>query len=297
MDLYSGCSTLLQTSDRAGNGAEEIIRSLVGRYVRREVERQRTGATPPYVVRMRKLPATVHILSTKTRIEGGTLRLIGELYNNTTKTVGSTKVTAKLYNASNVLLATRTAYADLSYLPVGARAPFRIVGSLPAGFHHAAYTISATPTTRLIGAPNPTTTTNGPNGSGQSGRRRDHQEPVYEDGHDAVGRGLALRRAQQHPGCRTGERGHEDAGRRAVHDVLGDVHPARARPEQGLRPGDGLPLSPRHLHEEGGAVRARPLDGDAPPLAASSSRAIVRPSPRPVGRPVAGSVALAVSAR
>ena len=66
-----------------------------------------------------------------------------------------------------MLLATRTAYADLSYLSVGARAPFRIVGTLPAGYHHAAYTISATPTTRLIGAPTPTTTTNGLNGSGK----------------------------------------------------------------------------------------------------------------------------------
>ena len=69
-------------------------------------------------------------------IEGGTLRLVGDLFNNSTRTAGSTKVTAKLYNASNVLLATRTTYADLSYLPVGSRAPFRIVGSLPAGFHH-----------------------------------------------------------------------------------------------------------------------------------------------------------------
>ena len=28
MSLYQGCSKLLQTSDRAGNGTEEIIRSL-----------------------------------------------------------------------------------------------------------------------------------------------------------------------------------------------------------------------------------------------------------------------------
>ncbi len=167
LDLYSGCSTLLQSSDRAGNGAEEIIRSLSAGTYAVKLSGSGTGATPPYVVRLRKLPASVHILSTKVRIEGGTLRLIGELYNNTTRTVGSTKVTAKLYNASNVLLATRTAYADLSYLTVGARAPFRIVGALPAGYDHAVYTISATPTTRLIGAPKPTTTTNGQNGSGQ----------------------------------------------------------------------------------------------------------------------------------
>ena len=88
MDLYSGCSTLLQSSDRAGNGAEEIIRSLAAGTYAVKLSGSGSGATPPYVVRMRVLPATVHILSTKTRIEGGTLRLIGELYNNTTKTVG-----------------------------------------------------------------------------------------------------------------------------------------------------------------------------------------------------------------
>jgi hypothetical protein len=150
MELYSGCTTLLQSSDRAGNGAEEIIRSLAAGTYAVKLSGSGTGATPPYVVRMRALPASVHILSTKTRIEGGTLRLIGELYN-----------------ASNVLLATRTAYADLSYMVPNSKAPFRIVGTLPAGYHHAVYTISATPTTRLVGAPSVTTTTNGLNGSDQ----------------------------------------------------------------------------------------------------------------------------------
>ena len=74
MDLYSGCTTLLQSSDRAGNGAEEIIRSLAAGTYAVKLSGSGTGATPPYVVRMRALPATVHILSSKTRIEGGTLR-------------------------------------------------------------------------------------------------------------------------------------------------------------------------------------------------------------------------------
>ena len=167
MDLYSGCSTLLQSSDRGGNGSEEIIRSLAAGTYAVKLTGSGDDATPPYVLRERALPATVHILSSRTRIESGTLRLIGELYNNTTKTVGSTKVTAKLYNASNMLLATRTAYADLSYMVPNSKAPFRIVGPLPAGYHHAVYTISTTPTTRLVGAPSVTATTNGQNGSGQ----------------------------------------------------------------------------------------------------------------------------------
>ena len=167
MDLYSGCSTLLQSSDRAGNGPEEIIRSLSAGTYAVKLTGTGTTATPPYAVRMRAMPATVHLLSSRTRIEGSTLRLIGELYNNTTKTVGSTKVTAKLYNASNALLTTRTAYADLSYVVPGSRTPFRIVGPLPAGYHHAVFTISSSPTTRSIGAPTATLTTNGLNGSGK----------------------------------------------------------------------------------------------------------------------------------
>ena len=120
MDLYSGCSTLLQTSTAAGTAPRRSIRSLAaGTYA---VKLTGSGTATHAAVRPPDARPAGHastILSTKTRIEGGTLRLIGELYNNTTKTVGSTKVTAKLYNASNVLLATRTAYADLSYMSVG----------------------------------------------------------------------------------------------------------------------------------------------------------------------------------
>ena len=54
MDLYSGCTTLLQTSDRAGNGAEEIIRSLPAGTYAVKLSGSGTGATPPYVVRMRE---------------------------------------------------------------------------------------------------------------------------------------------------------------------------------------------------------------------------------------------------
>ena len=161
VDLYSGCSTLLQSSDRAGNSAEEIIRSLpAGTYA---VKFSGSGdpSTPMNAFVIRKMLASVHVMSSTTRIAGGTLRLIGELYNNTSKPVGSVKVTAKLYDAANGLLATRTAYADLSYMPPTSRAPFRIVGSLPAGYHHATFTVSAPVTARVIGAPVPTTTSNG----------------------------------------------------------------------------------------------------------------------------------------
>ena len=56
MDLYSGCSTLLQTSDRGGNGFEEIIRTLPKGTYAVKLTGSGTGSTPPYVVRMRALP-------------------------------------------------------------------------------------------------------------------------------------------------------------------------------------------------------------------------------------------------
>ena len=82
------------------------------------------------------------------------------------KTVGSTKVTAKLYNASNVLLATRTAYADLSYMVVGSKAPFRSSGPAdglpPRGLHD-----QCDPDHAARRCAELTATTNGQNGSGQ----------------------------------------------------------------------------------------------------------------------------------
>ena len=166
LDLYRNCSTLLQTSDRAGNAAEEIIRSLPAGTYAVKLSGSGDTTTPPNAILIRKMPNSVHVMSSTTKIEGNTLRLIGELYNNTTRTVGPVKVTARLYNAANGLLATRTAYADLSYMPATSRAPFRIVGSLPAGFNHASFTVSAPVTTRRIGAPIPVSTTNGLDGAG-----------------------------------------------------------------------------------------------------------------------------------
>ena len=166
LELYRGCSTLLQTSDRAGNGAEEIIRNLAAGTYAIKLSGSGDDATPPYAVLIKKMLASVHVYSSRARVEGSTLRLVGELYNNTSKAVGSVKVTARLYNAANTLIATRTTWPDLSYLPAYGRAPFRIVGSLPAGYHHVSWSVNAPITSRLIGAPAATTTASGPDAGG-----------------------------------------------------------------------------------------------------------------------------------
>ncbi len=166
MDLYSGCSTLLQTSDRGANGYEEIIRNLpAGTYGVRLLG-SGTPSSPNYVFKMTKLGSGLRVLSARARTDGGVLRLVGEVFNNSSKSVGPVKVTVKLYNAAGGLLATRTGTADLSYVPPGGRAPFVVAGPPVAGLDHESWSTSAPNTSHNVGAPATTLTSNGPNGSG-----------------------------------------------------------------------------------------------------------------------------------
>ena len=83
LELYQGCSKLLQTSDRAGNGSEEIIRSLpAGTYGVRLVG-SATPETANHTLIIKPLGAAAGVLTYRARVEGSTLRLVGEVYNNT----------------------------------------------------------------------------------------------------------------------------------------------------------------------------------------------------------------------
>ena len=86
-----------------------------------------------YAFMVWRLPKTVTMLSTKTWIEGSTLRLVGEVYNNTAD-MRHVTVTARLYNATGTLLATRTAATLVSKIESHGRSPYLIAGSLPAGY-------------------------------------------------------------------------------------------------------------------------------------------------------------------
>jgi len=167
LELYRGCTTLLQTSDRAGTGAEEIIRSLpAGTYAVR-TSGSGSSSTPAYALLMKRMPNSVHVVSSRARIEGNTLRLVGEVYNNASTTTRSVVVTARMYNAANMLIATRSVGVDLSYVPVGGRSPFRIVGPLPTGYDHVSWSVSAQATSRRIGAPVRTILSSGLNAAGR----------------------------------------------------------------------------------------------------------------------------------
>ncbi len=112
------------------------------------------GATAGrYVLRLRALPDSVSVLSARSIVRGATLRLVGEVYNNLASTRGPVSVTARLYDAQNHLLGTRTATTDLATLLPAHRSPFRIIGSLPAGFDHATYTVTAPATSASVAVP------------------------------------------------------------------------------------------------------------------------------------------------
>ena len=165
LQLLKGCSTSLALVDRAGLATEEIVKSLApGTYAIRLVG-SGTPATAPYALRISSLSNKAHILSTRTIIAGGSVRFVGEVMNNTSSARGPVLVTAKLFNAANKLLATRSAHVVQAQIPAWGRAGFVISGALPAGYHHVVYALSAPKTKKSIGAPSiPTIQVSNPGG-------------------------------------------------------------------------------------------------------------------------------------
>jgi glucose/arabinose dehydrogenase/PKD repeat protein len=149
LSLYKGCSSLLATSDRGGLGSEEIMRSLSpGTYALR-VASKGGSSDSPYAIRFRGVATGLSVLSATSQDDGaGTLTLVGEVWNEFTSTRGPITVTAKLYDDSGNLLATRTG-ATIMYAVGHSAVPFRIVGSMPAGFDRVVYSVSA-PTSSTV---------------------------------------------------------------------------------------------------------------------------------------------------
>ena len=96
-----------------------------------------------------------------------TLRLVGEVYNNTWTKRGQVTVTARLYDVHGKLLATRSTKVLLPYLSTHTRAPFAIVGSLPAGYDHVAWSVSAPTTSSRAVSPSTTVLSVAPDAAGR----------------------------------------------------------------------------------------------------------------------------------
>ena len=181
------------------------------------------------------------MLQSRARVEGSVLRLVGEVFNNSTKSVGSVFVTAKLYNASGVLLATRTARTELCLIP----------HRRPGGRRHRRHVAGRLPP-RVVECHRPGnveahrgTDSDLPHARAQRDRpllrHRDGQKPLCQFGEHPPGRGDAVRRARRRrddPGF--GRRDHPGGG---CLDLV-QRHIPRDGPGagQGLRPGYGLPL-------------------------------------------------------
>ncbi len=151
LKLYKGCSTLLATSDRSGNGTESIVKSLSKGTYAVKISAKGTGSTDSYALRIRRLPSGLSVMSSTSQVDdtAGTLTLVGEVWNEYSTTRGPITVKAKLLDAAGHLLATRTG-TTLLYATSHSRAPFRIEGSLPAGFAKVSYSVSASVANKTV---------------------------------------------------------------------------------------------------------------------------------------------------
>ena len=167
MTLYSGCTKVLEVSDQRGTAPELIIRRLpAGSYAVRLAGSGGT-ASPAYSLLMQRMPNTVHVLSARVRTDGGSFRLVGEIYNNTSRWVGPVTVTARLYDVNHRLLTTRSVKTILSYIPAYGRVPFSIDGPPVPGYRGVSFSISARATSKALGTPTITSTTSTVNSAGQ----------------------------------------------------------------------------------------------------------------------------------
>ena len=237
------------------------------------------------------------MLSSTSQVDSGagTLVLVGEVWNEFTSTRGPITVTAKLYDGSGHLLTTRSAQA-IMYAPSHTSVPFRISGSLPAGFDRVVYSLSA-PTSKTVrsvsvkagsfgevdGRWKATGTIKATSGAVRSVR----MALILYDG-----RGTGDRRRQ-------GGARQDDPGIECLDVVLGVVDARGPDHQPGARPRVRVQALTAAGSSITNVVPSGPVRSTSmrPPFATRSSRAMVRPIPVPAGRPVTGSTARAGSPR
>jgi len=149
LSLFSGCSKLLATSDRAGTNTEEIFKSLAKGSYAVKVTTKGVPSDTPYALMIRPLATGLAFVSGSARVQNGSLIVVGEVYNGTSASQAPAVITVKLYDAAGHLLTTRTGRTS-SYLPKGLRMPYAIVGSVPAGYARATVTIRGVSTKSIL---------------------------------------------------------------------------------------------------------------------------------------------------
>ncbi len=133
LELYGSCTKLLATADHAGTRFEELTRLLARGTYRVRVTANGDGSSPsPYVLRFRTLSAGLPVKSTTVTRAGATLRIAGEVVNNTGSTRGAITVTATLRSGSGKTVATLRGVTFARRLSDGGATSFAITGTVPA---------------------------------------------------------------------------------------------------------------------------------------------------------------------
>ncbi len=132
LELYSGCSTLLATSDQAGNRFERISRSLAtGTYRVRVLVPSGASSLTPYAVQALVVGPTVAFQSRTGTWSSGTLRVVGDVVNGSGKTVGRVAVTGTFRDAGGNVVATLQGSTFANRLGDGATSSFVLSGKVP----------------------------------------------------------------------------------------------------------------------------------------------------------------------
>ena len=163
LDLYAGCSTLVATSDHAGLRFEEITRTLAaGTYRVRVTVPGGAASGQPWVLRFRPMPAGLPVKSSRTTRSGETVRIVGEVLNNTGATRGPVTVTATFRSAAGTVVGTLRGRAFADRTKDGGVTSFALAGRVPAHVSMRLTATSAAPTAEpALSLRGLTATTNG----------------------------------------------------------------------------------------------------------------------------------------
>ncbi|MFN8629477.1 MAG: PQQ-dependent sugar dehydrogenase [Chloroflexota bacterium] len=131
LELRSSCGTVLASSDHTGTRFEQLVKVLkAGTYRLRVVAIGGATSSSPFALQFRALPSGAPVLSSVAKRSGSTVKVSGEVMNNTGATKGKVTVTATFLNGTKTVATLRgTAFGyRLAY---GAVTPFVLSGTVP----------------------------------------------------------------------------------------------------------------------------------------------------------------------
>ncbi len=134
--VYSGCSTLVRSSNCPGRQFEDVYAYLAaGSYFARVSGVAGASSTSTYALRFRTVAWGLPILSSTTWTDSsGYLHIAGEVLNNTAESRRWVQVNASLLNADGATIGSAVGYTDIPTLAPWTRSPFEIVTRKPSGY-------------------------------------------------------------------------------------------------------------------------------------------------------------------